>query len=369
MTQRAVCLIDLDALVHNLGEIRRVVGDDVRICAVVKSNAYGHGGALVAETLARAGVDHLAVATFEEARTLRRAGIEVPILLLSGLALADVREALDLDLTAAIWDENSLRKLVDAVPAGRPLRVHLKVDTGMRRLGSDDLPSLLAVASHDSIEVEGLFSHLACADDDRADSVSLQKTRFDEAIAIAREAGCIPRIRHLANSAGLLSSHHTHYDMVRPGLALYGCSPLGSAPLPISLRPVMEFRTRILHLKTVPAGVGIGYGWSFRTQRETRLAILAVGYGQGYPRALSNRGCVDLGGGRAPIVGNVSMDHIAVDVTDLGEVALDTPVTLWGGATGPNVMELAESAGTIGYELLTRIPEEMPRRINGGKKT
>jgi alanine racemase len=369
MTQRAVCLIDLDALVHNLSEVRRVVGPRVRICAVVKSNAYGHGSALIAKALIGAGVDHLAVATFEEARTLRRAGVEAPILLLSGLAPVDLPEALDLHLTTSVWDGESLRELADAVPSGKRLKVHLKVDTGMRRLGSDDLPSLIAAAGHGGIEVEGLFSHLACADDDRADSVALQRTRFDEAIAIARRAGCAPRICHLANSAGLLASSETHYDMVRPGLALYGCSPLRSTTLPVSLRPVMEFRTRVLHLKTVPEGVGIGYGWSFRTRRETRLAILAVGYGQGYPRALSNRGHVGLEGGYAPVVGNVSMDHIAVDVTDLGPVKSGAPVTLWGGTSGPDVMELAESAGTIGYELLTRVPDDTPRLIEGEKKT
>jgi len=365
MTPRAVCTIDLAALTHNLREVRRIVGETVRICAVIKANAYGHGAVPVARALLRAGAQSLAVTSLDEARELREAGLAVPILVLSGVDPADATEAVRLGLVPVAWEPDRLRALAAAVPRGARLAVHLKIDTGMRRLGSDDAAALAKAARAESLFVDGVFSHLACADQAGHPSVEAQIRAFETAVATIEAAGLRPRIRHLANSAGLLAGPQTHFDMVRPGLLLYGCSPGPDLPDHPALRPVMELRTHILHVKTVPAGSGVGYGWTFETTRESRLAVLPIGYGQGYPRALSNRGEVSLRGARAPVVGAVSMDHITIDVTDIRDAQPDDAVTLWGGADGPEVMRLAERAGTIGYELLTSIARDATRSYRG----
>lgn len=365
MTPRAVCKIDLDALAHNLREVRRLVGEGIRICAVVKSNAYGHGAVPIARTLLRGGAERLAVTSIDEAQELREAGLAVPILVLSGIDPADAPTAVRLGLVPCAWDAEELGALAAAVPRGARLPVHLKVDTGMRRLGANDAAALARGAHHASISVDGLFSHLACADTAGHPSVDDQIRSFEAAVATICEAGLTPRTRHLANSAGLLADRRTHFDMVRPGLLLYGCLPGRELPVRPHLKPVMELTTRILHLKTVPAGAGVGYGWTFETQRESRLAVVPVGYGQGYPRALSNRGEVSLHGRRAPVVGAVSMDHITIDVTDIEEVEIEDEVTLWGGEDGPDVMDLAQRAGTIGYELFTRIARDATRSYKG----
>ncbi len=364
MTPRAVCTIDLDALTHNFGEVQRLVGPDVRVCAVVKANAYGHGAVPAARALLRAGAHALAVTNIDEAREVRGAGIGGPILVLSGVEPAHANEAVRLGLVPVVWDAAHLRGLAGEIAAGSRLPVHLKFDTGMRRLGADDAPGLAAVARELQVPVEGVFSHLACADEPGHTSVTQQLRAFEDAVEAVEATGLRPGIQHLANSAGILADPRTHLDMVRPGLLLYGCLPppwVGE----LDLKPVMELKTRILHVKTVPAGSKVGYGWTYETTRESRLAVLPVGYGQGYPRALSNRAEVSLRGGRAPVVGTISMDHTTIDVTEIEGARLGDEVTLWGGTHGPDVMDLATRAGTIGYELLTRIPRDAPRIYKG----
>lgn len=367
MTPRAVCTIDLDALEHNFGQVQRLVGPHVRVCGVIKSNAYGHGATKVGQTLLRAGAHALAITSLDEARELRESGIQSPLLVLSGVAPEEVAEAIRLGIVPVVWDEAQLRGLARAIPTGATLPVHLKFDTGMRRLGADDAAGLVAAARELPVRVEGVFSHLACADEPGHASVREQRQAFESAIAAVKAGGLAPGIRHLANSAGVLADPETHLDMVRIGLLLYGCLPgsLDVSAGPPDLKPVMELRTHILHLKTAPAGSGVGYGWTFRTPRETRLAVLPVGYAQGYPRALSNQAEVAVRGQRAPVVGAISMDHTTIDVTDIDGAACGDEVTLWGGTDGPEVMDLAERAGTIGYELLTRIPRDAPRTYKG----
>ncbi|MDG2306544.1 MAG: alanine racemase [Candidatus Binatia bacterium] len=368
MTPRAVCTINLDALAHNLGEIRRIVSPDTKVCAVVKSNAYGHGAVPVSRALLGAGAHMLAVSNLDEARELREAGLVVPILVLSGIEPAHTPDAIRLGLVPVVWDTGDLHALAAEVPPGARLPVHLKFDTGMRRLGADDAGRLAKAAASLPVSVGGVFSHLACADLPGHTSVDDQISGFEKAVSEVEAAGLRPQIKHLANSAGVLASPRAHFDMVRPGLLLYGCLPQRrpdpSVPS-LDLRPVMELKTRILHVKTAPRGVGVGYGWTFETERETRLAIVPVGYGQGYPRALSNRGEVSVRGKRAPVAGTVSMDHTTIDVTEIEDAQPGDEVTLWGGPDGPDVMDLAERAGTIGYELLTRIARDAPRIYQG----
>jgi alanine racemase len=370
---RAICTIDLDALARNLAEIRRLVGQAVRICAVVKADAYGHGAVPVSRALVAAGVDQLAVACLDEALELRAAGISAPVLVFGGIPPEEAARAIELELASVVWSAAAARSLAAAVPPGKRLRVHLEVDTGMHRVGA----GLAAVETATEalvagpFDFEGLMSHLACADEPGHPSVALQIERFADASRRVAAAGGRPRIRHLAHSAGLLADRRTHLDMVRPGLLLYGCLPHPRFAADVRVEPVMGLRTRIAQILSAAPGEGVGYGHRFVTARPTRLAALAIGYGQGYPRSLSASGYVLVRGRRAPIAGTVSMDHVTVDVTDVADAAEGDEVVLWGpgrdaeanpaGDAGIDVMELAARAGTIGYELLTRVGGRVER--------
>ncbi|MEW6269649.1 MAG: alanine racemase [Thermodesulfobacteriota bacterium] len=363
---RAVCSIDLDALLHNLAEVRRVTASGTAVCGVVKANAYGHGAVPVARALEAAGIEHMAVASLDEARELRRAGIASPLLVLGGVAPACAVEASALELSVVVWDAAAARDLAAALGPERRLRVHLKLDTGMHRIGAqeDDLDGLAAeLRAARSLDVEGVMSHLACADEPRHPSVGRQIAEFERLLERLAALGIRPRVRHLANSAGLLADPRAHFDMVRVGLLLFGCAPHPALAARLDLRPVMHLRTRVSQVKRVPPGDSAGYGWTFTARRATTLAILPVGYALGYPRALSNRADVLVRGRRAPVAGTVSMDHVTVDVTDVPGVTVGDVVTLWGSDGGEriDVMELGARAGTIGYELLTGVSLRTPR--------
>jgi alanine racemase len=351
--------------VHNLAEVRRVTSPGVAVCAVVKADAYGHGAVPVARTLAAHDVDYLAVASLDEALELRRAVIGTPVLVLGGVPAARAAEAAERELSAVVWDPGAVRELAAALGAGRRLRVHVKLDTGMHRIGAqeDDLEPLAAALAASTLEVEGAMSHLACADEPGHPSVRRQTASFERQLERLATLGIRPRIRHLANSAGMLADPRTHFDMVRIGLLLYGCAPHPALAAGLDLKPVMQLRTRIAQVKRIRTGEGTGYGLTFTAGRPTTLAILPVGYALGYPRALSNRGEVLVRGRRAPVVGTVSMDHVAIDVTDVPGAAAGDPVTLWGADRGEriDVMELGARAGTIGYELLTGVSLRTPR--------
>ena len=238
MQGRGGCAIDLDALAHNLGEVRRLVGPRVRICAVVKANAYGHGAAPVSRRLLAGGAQMLAVASLDEAHELRRGGVAAPILVLGGVAPADAGAAVELGLSIVAWDGESLATLASAVPAGRRLRVHLKVDTGLGRLGARprDLAGLASAALAGPFEVEGVLSHLASGEVEDHPTVEEQQRAFEDAIAALAEGGLRPALRHLANSGALLAHPSTHYDMVRPGLVLYGALPAPALAAKFGLR-------------------------------------------------------------------------------------------------------------------------------------
>jgi len=362
---RAVCSIDLDAIAHNLAEVRRVVGPSVAVCGVVKADAYGHGAVAVARRLQREGIEQLAVASLDEASELRRAGIASPILLFGGVRPPRVRDAAALDLAVTVWSEHAVRDLAAALAPGQRLAVHLKVDTGMHRFGADprDLPAIVRALADGPFTIEGVMSHLACADEPGHASVGAQIDAFERALQALGELGVRPRVRHLANSAGALADPRARFDMVRVGLLLFGCSPSRALTAGMTLRPAMQLRSRVAQLKTIPPGDHVGYGFTFRAARTTRLAVLPVGYSAGYPRALSNRAEVLVRGRRAPVVGTISMDHVTVDVTDVPDVVEGDHVTLWGRDRDEvvDVMELGARAGTIGYELLTCVSQRTPR--------
>jgi alanine racemase len=369
---RAVCRIDLEALRHNLAAIRSAIGAGVAVCGVVKADAYGHGAVPVARTLAAAGIEHLAVASLDEARELRDAGVDVPILVFGSVRPDRAREAARLRLAVTVWSAAAARALADAVDPDEPLDVHVKVDTGMHRVGAlaDDLSDLAAALRAAPLRVAGTMSHLACADEPGHASVPAQIDAFESALRALATHGIAPGVRHLANSAGAIEWPRARYDMVRAGIALYGCAPSPELAGRFDLEPVMHLRTRILQVKSIPAGDRVGYGHTFAATRPTRLAVLPVGYAIGYPRALSNRGEVLVRGRRAPVAGTISMDHVTIDVTDVPDAAEGDVVTLWGsdGAQHLDVMELGARAGTIGYELLTCVSPRTPRIYDGERE-
>ncbi len=364
MQGRGVCAIDLDALAHNLSEVRRIVGPRVRTCAVVKADAYGHGAVPVSRRLLAEGAQMLAVASLHEARDLRRGGIAAPVLVLGGATPAEASAAVELGLSVVAWDARAITELAAAVPAGRRLRVHVKIDTGLGRVGAmpGDLDAICAAVSASSIEIEGVLSHLASGETPGDPSVERQVAEFGRVVAAMADRGIRPALRHLANSGGLVADSRTHFDMVRPGLVLYGALPSPALADRIRLRPVMQLRACVLQVKDMPGGHGIGYGSTHRMPDHGRIAILHLGYAQGVPRALSNRGTAILRGHPAPIVGLVSMDHTTLDASAIPGVRVGDEAILWGSdVEGNDVMSVARTAGTIGYELLTGVPGGLPR--------
>lgn len=357
--------IDLGRLRGNLEAIRRVVGPKVQVMAAVKGDAYGHGAVRCARTLQAAGVDSFGVALVEEGADLREAGITSPILCLEGVAVHGAEDAVRLGLTPMLFDLDSAASL-DAAGrrAGRPVPVHLKVDTGMGRLGvpvGEWGAFLDRLANFAFLEVEGIATHFAEAEADATFTLE-QGRRFLGAVQAARQRAWEPKVLHASNSAASLAFPALRFGMIRPGLALYGIPP--RADLDPGLQPVMRVQTRVLYVKNIPAGFGVSYGRRWVAPRPTRLATLPVGYADGYNRALSNRAQVLIGGQLCPVRGSVCMDMVMVDVTDV-----DPPVKPGDAAEllGDHVRAeaLAEWAGTIPYEILTGFSFRVPREFVG----
>jgi alanine racemase len=355
LTTRAEAVVDLDAVRHNIG-VLRAAAPGAQVLAAVKAEGYGHGAVPVARAALDAGATWLGVVLVEEGVALRAAGITAPVLVMMEPppGAGAVAAAYDLDLGVG-----SFASLADAADAGA--RVHLKVDTGLSRGGSVEWPDLVAAALKAGVEVVGVWSHLACADDPDHPANAVQAERFAEALRVAEDAGLRPSLRHLANSAATLTSPATHYDLVRPGIAVYGLSPVAGETY--GLRPAMTLRARVAMTKEVPAGTGVSYGHRYVTPRATRLALVPLGYGDGVPRNATNTAQVSINGTRHYVSGTVCMDQFVVDVGDAPVEAGDE-VVLFG--TDPTATEWAAALGTISYEIVTRVAPRVPRVYTGG---
>ena len=362
--------IDLDALAENLRVIRERVGREVNVMAAVKADAYGHGAVPCARRLEAEGVEWFGVALPEEGIELRRGGITKPILCLGGFWEGQQKACLQQNLTPVVYRLDMIESLDrSARDAGVVADVHVKIDTGMGRLGvrTDDVPQFCEALSRlRNIRVDGLMTHLAAADDPaQEDFTKGQLERFELAVKVFRERGFSPSYIHAANSAAAFAYPQARGNIVRPGATLYGFSRDVLSPniTPPRLRPVMSLRSRVMLLKTVGKGEKLGYGCSFETSRESLIATIPIGYDDGYRRSLSNRGRVIVGGKLAPVVGRVSMDLTLIDVTDVPGVSLHDQVTLLGrdGALSITAEEVAELAGTISYEITCGISSRVPR--------
>ncbi|MBP1697724.1 MAG: alanine racemase [Deltaproteobacteria bacterium] len=358
--------VDLGALEFNYRQIKKRIPEDVKLLAVVKADAYGHGAVPISLRLEKLGVEFLGVAIPEEGVELRRGGVKTPILILGGIFGNEVDQIFRFRLTPVIFKKDSLRILSrEAERRKRKVKVHLKVDTGMGRLGvplnlwSDFLRE---VTRFPRIETEGILSHFAMTDEEKGFTQN-QWRAFQEAVTSAQELGiCCPYL-HMANSATLTTFPAYSARLVRPGIMLYGSYPAPTFRSRIPLKPVMTLKTHIHFLKSVPPGTRISYGGMFKAKRKSLIATLPIGYADGYSHHLSNHGEVLIHGKRAPVVGKVCMDFIMVDVTHIPRVSVGDEVILMGrqGKEQITPEEIAEKINSISYEVLCSIGKRVPR--------
>ena len=364
--------VDLAAVRSNVAHICEVVAPSA-VCAVVKADGYGHGAVPVARAAIAGGAVRLAVALAEEGHELRQAGVEVPVIVLSEPAPEAMQLVVEDNLTATIYTERGLAALLDAIALeGRAtaVPVHLKVDTGMHRVGASPAHALelaRAVAANPALSLEGLYTHLAVADDLADPYTEEQLASFDGVIGALAAGGTLPSLLHAANSAGALVHPASRYQMVRPGIAIYGLAPSSSMrghPAVHPLMPALSFKAEVSYSKQVAAGEGLSYGLHYRLSVSSVIATVPVGYGDGAPRRLSQVGGeVLIGGRRWPIAGSVTMDQILVDCGPGAEVKAGDEVVLIGrqGAEEVTAWEWAERLGTIAYEVTCALSPRLPR--------
>jgi alanine racemase len=365
-------VVDLDAIGHNLAAIRARTA--VPVMAVVKANAYGHGLVPVARHLESLGVDQLGVAFLEEGIALRAAGVRIPILVMGGIFGPQAPQFIAHGLEATVSSLDKLRQVEAAAEAaGRKAVVHLKIDTGMERIGVHSYSAgafIEAAVASRWCDIKGVYSHLACADDPDSPMTALQVERFAEACAHFDRLGAPMPVRHLANSGGVLHFRDTWLDMVRPGIVVYGVLPDPASRATMALRPALSLLSQVVYFKVVKAGRPVSYGATWAPAADTRVVTVPIGYGDGWPRALSSRGEVLVRGARHPVVGRICMDQFMVDIGH-GSAFNEDEVVLVGrqGGEAIAVEDVAAAAGTIPYEILTGLNLRIPRHYAAGRET
>ncbi|MCU0604033.1 MAG: alanine racemase [Desulfobacterales bacterium] len=373
--------VDLGAVAHNVRELRRCADPRAKVMAVVKADGYGHGAVEVARTALANGAEWLGVARLPEAVPLREAGFDVPILVFGYTPPAEAGRLIDLDLRQSVYSAAAARAYSAVAAAlGQRIRVHLKVDTGMGRLGmvpatlsgktpghavgEDFIREATAIARLPGLETEGIFTHFAASDSADTSYAERQLSLFLEVLAALRAAGLEFALRHAANSAAVIALPASHLDLVRPGIALYGLKPSDEVDLAaVSLKPAMALKTRIIHLKPVPAGTCISYGMTYRTPSPTVIATVPAGYADGFRRLFSSRGEMLVGGRRVPVVGRVCMDLTMLDVGSVPGVRVEDEVVVFGRQGGASISadDLARALGTINYEIVCDLTARVPR--------
>jgi alanine racemase len=361
-----VAEVDLRALAYNYRQLQKRVPKGVKLLAVVKADAYGHGAIPISLKLEKLGVEYLGVAISDEGVELRRGGVKAPILILGGIYNGEVNRIFRFSLTPVVFQKDALKSLSrEAEKRKRKVKVHLKVDTGMRRLGVplNSWPEFLKeLRRFPNIEIEGILSHFSMVSEEEVFTKN-QWREFQGAVAMAKEMGISWKYLHIASSATLTAYPSYTGNLVRPGIMLYGSYPSPVFQDLIKLKPLMTFKTCIHFLKSVPPGARVSYGGTYVTNRQSLIATLPVGYADGYSRHLSNQGEVLIRGKRAPVVGRVCMDFIMVDVTDVPNVSVGDEVILLGrqGREQITAEEIAEKINSISYEVLCLIGKRVPR--------
>lgn len=364
--------VDLEAIAHNVQAIKKQIGTDTKYMAVVKGDAYGHGAVPVAKTALAAGADQLAVATGDEAVILREAGIKAPILIL-GTSIPECGEEKLIELEIAIGVTNmQFVMALDRAAAriGKKALVHIKIDTGMSRIGvapTEALAFIKQVQGLSHIEIVGIYTHFAMSDEEDKSFTDYQFGQFKQVLdQLARERIEIPW-RHVCNSAALIEQRHMHLNLVRAGTIMYGYYPSEYVKRELALRPALALKTRIVHIKDVPAGTSFSYGLTHTVNKESRIATLPIGYADGYRRVFSNKSQVLVHGQRVPIVGRVCMDQCMIDVSQVANVALGDEVILLGRQGNEEITagELAAIGNTIPVDITAGIGKRVPRVYRG----
>lgn len=356
--------INLNAINNNIKVAKASLAGGAKLCAVVKADAYGHGAVRVAQECLAAGADFLAVALLQEGVILRDAGIEAPILVLGSLVPEEAEACVAYDIAHACYDEERLFALNEAaIKLGKKAKIHIKLDTGMHRIGVkiEEAGKFAALAkSLPGIEIEGCFSHFATADEESKAFSDLQFARYQEGVKLIEEAGVTIPIKHIANSAGIAELPQYHMDMARQGISLYGMRPGDFPEIYKDYQPAMIIKAKIAYVKELEEGEPVGYGRTKYCERKTRVATLGLGYADGFNRHLSNKGYCIVCGKKAPILGRICMDQSMIDITDIPEAKLGTEVIVMGGPELP-MEDVAEIAGTISHELCCDINWRVPR--------
>lgn len=360
--------IELANLVENFNTVRKIVGDNTKIMAIVKADGYGHGAVKVTKALFDAGADCFGVANLKEALEIRiNARISKDIFILSGGDRHAFFEIVKYRLTPIMFNLESLKELNgEAARAGKKVKVHLKFDTSMGRLGffADNVESVInEVLQLENIEIDGIMSHFSSADEDDLTYSMDQLTRFNNLLNAAKKLGVDPAYKHISNSAGIINIKEARFNLVRPGIMLYGSPPSKVMSGKVDLKPVMSIYSSIIQIKDFPKGAFISYSRTFQTSRKSKIAVVQMGYADGYPRALSNKAHMLIHGQKAPVVGNVTMDLTMIDVTDIPGANVGDTVTVLGrdGELCISAWDLAENAQTISYEIMTGISKRVVR--------
>ncbi len=372
--------VDLEAIAHNVRELRRITDSGAGLMAVVKANAYGHGVIEVTRKALENGADSLGVARLEEGIELRKAGIKESVLIFGYTPPALAHKLIGFDLTQTIWSYTTAQALSDvAVSSNKQIKVHLKVDTGMGRLGllpdcrrppvteqnliGNAVREAKSISQLAGLELEGVYTHFATADSSDKTYAGMQFEMFVDFLNELRRAGMTPSLCHAANSAAIIDMPESHLDMVRAGIAIYGLYPSDEVnKRRIVLKPAMTLKSKIVHLKKVPPGFKVSYGSTYQTSKLTTIASIPVGYADGFNRLLSSRGHMLVRGRRAPIVGRVCMDQTMLDVGHIPDVNLEDEVVIFGtqGYESITVDEIAASLNTINYEIVSALTARVP---------
>ena len=369
MDKRTWAEVDLDAIAHNIREIRKITNPNAQIMAVVKADAYGHGFLEVTKTLLENGADRLAVAVLQEGKQLRSRGVTVPILILGASGEETVEDLINFDITPSVFTYDFAKALsYEAERKEKVTKIHIKIDTGMSRIGflaGDDneeiANEIIKISKLPYIEVEGIFSHFAASDEYDTSYTHMQFERFMDVCNKLKEKGLDVPIKHICNSAGIMMYPEMHLDMVRPGVILYGMYPSDEVDKSrLDLKPAMTLKSTVTHIKDVPAGRGVSYGREYITEGITKIATVPIGYADGYLRKLAKEGKMIVNGTLVPIVGRICMDQCMIDVTNVNNIDRGDEVIIFG-STGVTIDDLASWLETINYEVSCVIGKRIPR--------
>lgn len=365
---RVYAEINLDAINHNIKEVKKAVGEQAKVMAVIKADGYGHGAVMVANSLNQIGIDGFAVAIIEEGIELRKRGIQKPILILGYTSPYQYGELVQYGLTQTVFRYEMAEKISEfAVLLGKTAKIHIKLDTGMNRIGFKDneesIKIIQKIKELPNIEIEGIFTHFACADETDKTSAYHQYERYERFVKKLEENGIHIPIKHVSNSAAIMDLKDVRLDMVRSGIMTYGLYPSEEVDHDqIQLQPALSLKSHIVYIKEVGPGEGVSYGSTYVTKKKTKIATIPVGYADGYPRALSSKGRVLIRGQYAPIIGRICMDQFMVDVTDVEGVQELDNVTLVG-RDGDNAITVEEVANvnSFNYEFVCGLSRRVPR--------